>query len=147
MEKYLVFLIAWFGNKFIKHIKIPLGLQDCSVSKQSHSPWPYSCGIRKDCLLFSPGNTILGIYMALEILIALESRTKNPCSPNRAVGSGTFTIPCVMPLSSSAWPESLSCRALACQGQKLSARVQQATQRHRQSNKTQPVSCRLQWTT
>lgn len=38
MEKYLVFLIAWFGNKFIKHIKIPQGLQLCSVSKQSHLP-------------------------------------------------------------------------------------------------------------
>lgn len=82
MEKYLVFLIAWFGNKFIEHIKIPQGLRDCTVSKQSHLPWPYSCRIRKDCLLFSPRNTILGIYVAPEILIALEPRTENPRSLN-----------------------------------------------------------------
>lgn len=131
MEKYLVFLIAWFGNKFIKHIKIPQGLQDCGVSKQSHLPRPYSCRIRKDCLLFSPRNMILGIYVALEILIALDPRTKNPCSPTRAAGSGSFTIPCITPLSSSACMKSLPCGAFACQCQKLSARVQHATERHR----------------
>lgn len=54
MEKYLVFLIAWFGNKFIKHIKMPQGLENCSVSEQPHLPWPHSCRIRKDCLLLQP---------------------------------------------------------------------------------------------
>ena len=146
MEKYLVFLIAWFGNKFIKHIKIPQGLQDCRVSKQSHLPWPCSCRIRKDCLLFSPRNTTQGIYVASEILIALEPQTKNPCSPNRAVVSGNFAIPCVMPLSWSAWTEGLPCGALACQGQQSSARAWQATEAHRPVEHEQPVSCRLQWT-
>lgn len=100
MGKYLVFLIAWFGNKFIKHIKIPQGLPGCSVSKQSHLPWPYSCRIRKDCLLFSPRNTILGIYVALEILIALEPQTENRCSPNIAAGLAPLPSPvwCPFPL-------------------------------------------------
>lgn len=143
MEKYLVFLMAWFGNKFIKHIKIPQGLQDCSVSKQSHLPWPYSCRRRKDGLLFSPRNTILGIYVALENLIALEPQTKNPHSPNRAVSSGTFTIPCIMSLFLSAWTESspiglLPARVRNCQQE--ASRLLRSTS---QLNKTHPVSCRL----
>lgn len=112
MEKYLVFLIAWFGNKFIKHIKIPQGLQLCSVSKQSHLPWPYSCRIKRIASLFSPGNTILTIYVALQILKALEQGTKSRCHPNRAVDSSTFNIPHKMLLS--CLPEERTCPVGSC---------------------------------
>lgn len=147
MGKYLVFLIAWFGNKFIKHIKIPQGLQGCSVSKQSHLPWPYSCRIRKDCLLLSPRNTILGIYVAREILIALEPWTENPLSPNRAAGLAPLPSPVRHPFPLLAeqgpclvglWPA----RVRSCQQE--SSRILSDTS---QLNKTQLGSCRLQWTT